>query len=383
MTHAPTAEPPLRDAAPATILIVDDEPAQMKALCNTLRDQGYVTTGFVSAGDALNALRSQRFDLVLTDLSMPEMDGISLLRAAREIDGELVGIMMTGHGAVDTAVQAMKAGALDYILKPFKLSNIMPVLSRALAVRRLREENAELARRVHERTDQLEAANHELEAFSYSIAHDLRTPLRSIDGFANILLEDFAPHWPAEAQRLLGTVRERAQHMGRLIDALLRLSRLGRQPLSLERVPMTTLARQVLDELRAEQPERRLETMIADLPDAVGDVALLRQVLVNLLSNAFKFTLQRPDAHVDVGFREDGGERIYHVRDNGAGFDMRFAERLFGVFQRQHRADEFEGTGVGLSIVQRIIRRHGGRVWAEAEVDKGATFFFTLPPVPS
>ena len=383
MTHAPTAEPPLRDAAPATILIVDDEPAQMKALCNTLRDQGYVTVGFVSAGEALTALRGRRFDLLLTDLSMPEMDGISLLQAAREIDGELVGIMMTGHGAVDTAVQAMKAGALDYILKPFKLSNIMPVLSRAMAVRRLREENAELARRVHERTDQLEAANHELEAFSYSIAHDLRAPLRSIDGFASILFEDFAPHWPAEAQRLLGTVSERAQHMGRLIDALLRLSRLGRQPLSLERVPMTTLARQVLDELRAEQPERRLETIVADLPDAVGDVALLRQVLVNLLSNAFKFTRQRPDAHVDVGFREDEGERIYHVRDNGAGFDMRFAERLFGVFQRQHRADEFEGTGVGLSIVQRIIRRHGGRVWAEAEVDKGATFFFTLPTAPS
>jgi light-regulated signal transduction histidine kinase (bacteriophytochrome) len=236
---------------------------------------------------------------------------------------------------------------------------------------------------VRERTAQLEAANRELEAFSYSVAHDLRAPLRAVDGYSSMLQEDFGQAWPAEAQRLLGSVRTSAQHMGRLIDDLLRLSRLGRQPLSAERVPVAALARQVLDELRAAQPERRLDAVVADVPDAVGDVALLRQVLVNLLANAVKFTRGRARATIEVGCRDDAHERVYFVRDNGAGFDMAFAGRLFGVFQRQHRADEFEGTGVGLSIVQRIIHRHGGRVWAEAAVDQGATFFFTLPPRPA
>jgi light-regulated signal transduction histidine kinase (bacteriophytochrome) len=166
--------------------------------------------------------------------------------------------------------------------------------------------------------------------------------------------------------------------MGRLIDDLLRLSRLGRQPLSKEPVSIRALVEEVLAQLREEQPDRHIEIRVADLPDAVGDRSLLKQVFVNLLSNAFKFTRRREAAILEVGCKEQDGETIYFVRDNGAGFDMQFAQRLFGVFQRLHRAAEFEGTGVGLSIVQRIVRRHGGRVWAEAEADKGATFLFTL-----
>jgi signal transduction histidine kinase len=369
------------EATNGRILVVDDEAAQMKALCNTLRDQGYLTSGFTSARDALAALQGQRFDLVLTDLKMPEMDGLTLLCAAYEMDEHLVGIVMTGHGTIDSAVDAMKAGALDYILKPFKLSVILPVLSRALAVRQLRIDNAALTVRLHARTAELEAVNRELEAFSHSVAHDLRAPLRSIDGFGSILLEDHAPEMGPEAQELLQTVTASARQMGQLIDALLRFSQMGRQALVMKPVQVDDLVRQVLEELRAGQPDGAVTVVVGDLPDAVGDESLLKQVFVNLLSNAFKFTRRRESPAIEVGCETAGGELVYFVRDNGAGFDMQLVQRLFGVFQRMHRAEDFEGTGIGLSIVQRIIHRHGGRIWADAAVDQGATFFFTLPAV--
>jgi len=363
----------------AKLLIVDDEAAQMKALCNTLEDEGYATTGFTFAKDALSELRSQPFDLVLTDLMMPEMDGIALLRAAREIDSNVVGIVMTGHGAIDTAVEAMKAGALDYILKPFKLSGILPVLSRALGVRRLRMENEELQRRVRERTTELEAANKELEAFSYSISHDLRAPLRSVGAFSSILLQEHSSKMPAEARRLLDIVTTSARRMEQLIEDLLRFSRLSRQPLSKQPVDIPALVHAILEELRQQESERHIEVKVGEVPNCVGDPSLLKQVFVNLLSNAFKFTRQKEKAIVEVGCQQQEGETVYFVRDNGAGFDARYAEKLFGVFQRLHSAEQFEGTGVGLSIVQRIVQRHGGRIWAEGKVDEGATFYFTLP----
>ena len=363
----------------AKLLIVDDEVAQMKALCNTLEEEGYATTGFTVANEALAALRRQPFDLVLTDLMMPEMDGIALLRAAQEIDAHVVGIVMTGHGAIDTAVEAMKAGALDYILKPFKLSGILPVLSRALGVRRLRMENEELQQRVRERTSQLEVANKELEAFSYSISHDLRAPLRSVGAFSTILLQEHSSQMPAEARRLLDIVATSARRMEQLIEDLLRFSRLSRQSLSKQPVDVPALIHAILEELRQQEGDRYIEVKVGEVPNCVGDRPLLRQVFVNLLSNALKFTRQRDKAIVEVGSQQQEGETVYFVRDNGAGFDARYAGKLFGVFQRLHSGEQFEGTGVGLSIVQRIVQRHGGRVWAEGKVDGGATFYFTLP----
>lgn len=362
----------------AKLLIVDDEAAQMKALCNTLEDEGYATTGFTFAKEALSELRSQPFDLVLTDLMMPEMDGISLLRAAHEIDSNVVGIVMTGHGAIDTAVEAMKAGALDYILKPFKLSGILPVLSRALGVRRLRMENEELQQRVRERTSELEAANKELEAFSYSISHDLRAPLRGIGAFSTILLQEHSSQMPAEARRLLDIVTTSARRMEQLIEDLLRFSKLSRQPLSKQPVNIPALVRVTLEELRQQEGDRHIDVKVGEMPNCVGDQSLLKQVFVNLLSNAFKFTRQKEKAIVEIGCQQQEGETVYFVRDNGAGFDARYAEKLFGVFQRLHSAEQFEGTGVGLSIVHRIVQRHGGRIWAEGKVDGGATFYFTL-----
>jgi light-regulated signal transduction histidine kinase (bacteriophytochrome) len=358
----------------------------MKALCDTLKNHDYETTGFSSAKDALAALDTAKFDLLLADLMMPEMSGIELLQAAQECDPLLVGIIMTGQGTIDTAVQAIKTGALDYILKPFKLSVVLPVLARALAVRRLRLENAELQRRVQQHTAEIEAANkeltclnQELESFSYSVSHDLRNPLNAINGFSDILLHDFAAQMPSKAQDLLQHVVRSARRMGQLIEDLLRLSHLGRQPLSKQPVNVAALVKEVVDGLREQQSAPRVvDVRIGDLPGCFGDPSLLNQVFINLLSNAFKFTSHREQALVEVGCQLQDGEHVYFVRDNGAGFDMRHAEKLFGVFQRLHRNDEFAGTGVGLSIVQRILQRHGGRIWAEAEVGKGAAFHFTL-----
>jgi light-regulated signal transduction histidine kinase (bacteriophytochrome) len=310
---------------------------------------------------------------------MPEMDGIALLEGARRKDPNLAGIIMTGEGTIATAVEAMKSGAMDYILKPFKLRAVLPVLERALSVRRLRLENAALEKSVRQRTAELEMANRELEAFSYSVSHDLRAPLRHIDGFTSLLLEQHAQAMPSDAQRLLGVVMDAARQMNGLIDDLLRFSRLSQQPLTKESIKAGELFREVLDELQTERAGRHVEIRLGELPDGQGDRALLRQVVVNLLTNAFKFTRRRENAVVEIGGRLQEQERVYFVRDNGAGFDMQHARRLFGVFQRLHSAEEYEGTGVGLSIVQRIIVRHGGRIWAEAAVNEGATFFFTLP----
>jgi signal transduction histidine kinase len=364
---------------PFKLLIVDDELPQLQALSSTLTEEGYTVEGVSSPIAALGALDKGKYDLMLTDLQMPGMDGISMLKAARDRDQNLMVIVMTGHGTIDIAVEAMKAGAVDFILKPFKLKDIIPLIERALSLRRLRLENAELQNRVEERTVALEAANKELEAFSHSVSHDLRAPLRHISGFAAMLMAKFAADLPAEAQRHLGVIMEGAQNMSRLIDDLLTFSRTNRQPLAVQTVDMAALAANVIEGLRGDQPGRDIETKVDAIPPCMGDPSLLRQVWINLLSNAFKFTGAKEHALIEVGFSRESGENLYFVRDNGAGFDMRQSERLFSVFQRLHRPEEFEGTGVGLSIVQRIILRHGGRIWAQAAVGEGATFQFVLP----
>jgi two-component system sensor histidine kinase/response regulator len=361
------------------ILVVDDEAAQMQALCATLPGHGYAPIGFTDGEAALEQLRRTKCDLLLADLTMPRMDGIMLLHAAQKIDPDLVTVIMTGGGTIATAVEAMKAGALDYILKPFNLSAIIPVLERALGVRRLRLENAELERRVRERTLELEAANKELEAFSFSVAHDLRSPLTATFGHAELLIEDYALQLPREAMEHLDAIVAAAEQMRRLIDGLLRLSRLGRQPLSRHPVDVASLVREVLDELQRANAGRQIAVHVGELPDCIGDQALLRQVVANLLSNAFKFTGTRKNAVVAVTGGIEGNERIYSVRDNGTGFDMKQADRLFAAFQRLHNSDQYEGTGIGLSIVARVVQRHGGRIWAKAEPDRGATFGFSIP----
>lgn len=262
--------------------------------------------------------------------------------------------------------------------QPHRLGCNVDITERTQAEAEVHRLNAELEQRVSERAAQLEGANKELEAFSYSVSHDLRAPLRAINGFAGIVLEDFGAQLPDEGRRYLQRIRSGGEQMGRLIDDLLAFSRLSREAMTGRRVDTTALVRAVLDELNPQCEGRAIEFAVGDLPPCYGDPALLKQVWVNLLSNAIKYSRGRMPAVVEISCHLENGEHVYVVRDNGAGFDMAYAHKLFGVFQRLHRADEYEGTGVGLAIVQRIVHRHGGRVWAEAEEGRGAAFRFTL-----
>ncbi|HWZ62759.1 MAG TPA: response regulator [Steroidobacteraceae bacterium] len=370
-------------AAPARLLIVDDEAAQLRALCDILGQEGYVTRGFAGGREALAALREEPFDALLTDLMMPQIDGLTLLRACQGLDRDLACIVMTGHATVATAVEALKAGAVDYVMKPFNVSQILAVLERALELRRLQLENKALAQRVAERTRELEQANRDLESFSYSVSHDLRQPLNSVEGFCELFRADYAAAVPAEGQQLLERIWSGTRRMSKLVDDLLHFSRMGRAPLESLRVPLRTLVLEVVARQSAARSGAQAVVEVGELPDCWGDPALIEQVLVNLLSNALKFSSGRDPGRIEVGALRQGDETVYYVRDNGVGFDMRYAQKLFGVFQRLHTADEFEGTGIGLSIVHRIVTRHGGRVWADSRKGEGTSMYFTLPGAPT
>jgi signal transduction histidine kinase len=329
---------------------------------------------------------------------------------------------MTALSETEYKVKGFESGAVDYVTKPYQRDEVLArvgvhlqireltsdlrqanellekrvekrTAELARANRELREENLlrrraeeeirklneELEQRVAMRTAELELSNNQQESFSYSVSHDLRAPLRAIDGFSRIILDEFITDLPIEAKAYMERICSNVQRMSTLIDDLLTFSRLGRQPLAKRTVESTTLIHELLmEELRDEQEGRPVDLIVSDLPPCEADPQLLRQVFLNLLSNALKYTRKCDLARIEIGTENRDGKQIYYVKDNGAGFDMRYMDKLFGVFQRLHDKHEFEGTGVGLAIVQSIINRHGGEIWAEAEVGKGATFYFTI-----
>ena len=374
------------------ILIVDDAPTLVTALCRTLQTQGYSTVGAASGGQALDLLRAAaadsatRIEVLITDLMMPAMDGLTLIRQAHAIDADLVSIVMTGRGTIDSAVEALKSGALDYLLKPFNLSVALPVLSRALAVRKLRVENAALLRQIAHRTveleesnRQLQAANRDLDAYNASVSHDIRGHLNRVIGFSELLSAERAGPLNPKQREFLEYISQGAVQLLRLTGDLLRFARLAQQPLRKESVEVGPLVSEIFAELRQGSSGSNVELQLGPLPDAFADPPLLRQVFVNLISNAIKFSSRTPHPLVRVAGEIQGGVCTYSVRDNGVGFDMLQAGQLFKMFHRLHGTAEFDGTGIGLSIVRRILERHGGSISFEAAVGAGANFILSLP----
>ena len=255
---------------------------------------------------------------------------------------------------------------------------VADITERKNAQREIQELNDELEIKVAERTAQLAAINKELEAFSYSVSHDLRAPLRAINGYANMFKEDYGADLEPEAGRLINNITDYAKKMGQLIDDLLAFSRLGRKELLKAPVSMQDIVENICFELEGERDGHSVKFTIDQLPPACGDNFAIRQVWANLISNAVKYSTRKEKAIIEIGSQITGNEAVYYIKDNGAGFDMRYADKLFGVFQRLHSEEEFEGNGVGLATVHRIVSKHGGRIWAEAKVNEGATFYFTL-----
>jgi DNA-binding response OmpR family regulator len=394
------------DASPSSllgakkVLAVDDSITYLAEVSAQLRKEGYDVVQAHSGKEALDLLEVQIVDCILLDVLMPGLSGNETCRIIKKRPS-LRGIpllMLTAAEGHEALIEGIESGADDYIGKSSDFTVLKARLRAQLRrkqsedeLRLIREEllrkdldaaqaraDREIAQARAVLVDELEAKNRELEAFSYAVSHDLRAPLRAIDGFSDALISQYRDLLDDKGKHYLRRIHEGSLRMGQLIEDLLDLSRITRRALSRERVNLSDLALEIASELRAEHPQRQVEFAIAPDLAAVGDRHLLRIALQNLAANAWKFTGKCQCARIEFGVRQQDGERVYFVRDNGVGFDMAYADKLFTPFQRLHGAQEFPGTGIGLATVQRIVIRHGGRVWAEAAVGKGATFSFTL-----
>ena len=386
---------------PKRILTVDDSLTYLHEVAAQLREEGYDVIPARSGEEALELLAVQNVDCILLDLVMP---GLSGQETCRRIKGsaswrDIPLIMHTALEEQAAMIEGINAGADDYIAKSSDLEVLRARVRAQLRRKQFEDENrnireqllqkelevtvANSARELAETraafVEELERKNSELEAFSYSVSHDLRAPLRSIDGFSQLLLQDVAGKLDGKGEDYLRRVCESAQRMGEIIDDLLSLSRVGLAELRRDRIDLSSIAHDVFEELEKQHPGRKVELRIAERLPAEADSRLMRVAFDNLLGNAWKFTAKVPTGQIEIGSEQKQGGTVFFVRDNGAGFDMSYAENIFRPFQRLHNESEFPGTGIGLATVHRIIERHGGRIWAEGVVDQGATFYFTIP----
>ncbi|TMB47948.1 MAG: response regulator [Chloroflexi bacterium] len=368
-----------------SILIVDDDPTKRFALRSILEPVGENVVEATSGADALRQLLRGDFAVILLDVRMPVMDGFETAQLVRQRPrSELTPIIFVT--ALDQAETDMERGydlgAVDFVFAP-----VVPAILRAKvsvfvelyrAQQELRRYRLQLEELVQERTTALTAINRELEAFSYSVSHDLRAPLVAFDGLSKTLLEDYGGQLDKRAKEYIERMRLASQRMTSVFDGLQTLFRLTGGEIRREQLDISSIAGQIVDEIRSENPERHVEVDIASGMTAVGDQRLVRILLANLISNAWKFTGESSAPKVWVGQEMVEGARRIFVRDNGVGFDMISAHRLFGAFQRLHSQSEFPGAGIGLATARRIVNRHGGRIWAEGAVSDGATFYFVL-----
>jgi signal transduction histidine kinase len=384
------------------ILLVEDNEGDERLIRELLGEQHLIRFNVDLASslkESESKIPENKFDIILLDLGLPDSNGLETLFKFKALFPELATIIiLTGLNDTEVGLKAVNSGAQDYIIKghvdsdkllksiiySYERSRLNNELKSQIEARKFAEKeilklNSELEQRILDRTAQLKIVNLELEAFSHSVSHDLRAPLRHINGFAEILKEEYYDQLPEKAKNYLDTISDSAKKMNILIDDLIKLSRTNRIELKKSMLKMNQVLDDALSEVQPLLENRKVDINISTLPEIIGDYNLLRLVWVNLLDNAIKYTRPRKKAVINIDYKEEKEEFIFCIHDNGVGFDMNYAQKLFGAFQRLHSTDEFEGTGIGLSNVRRIISRHSGRTWAEAELDKGASFYFSLP----
>lgn len=371
-------------------LLVDDLPENLKALSHLLENEKVEIHTALSGTEALELLLENEYALALIDVQMPLMDGFELAEIMRStFKTKSIPIIFVTAADHDRArlFKGYEAGAVDFMFKPLFPQVVLGKVRVFIDLynqKKLLEEtfmkaNEELERKVQERTHELISVQKEMEAFSYSVSHDLRAPLRSMNGFSNLLMSDYADKLDDVGQDYLRRINNAAKKMGELIDGMLILSHLSRQERKKENVDLSEMSREILSELQKDEPERKVEINIADDLSVEADKALMFALMENLLENAWKYTSRISHPKITVGSEMIDNKKVFFVKDNGAGFNMKFVDMLFGAFQRLHAPAEFSGTGIGLATSKRIIDRHGGKIWATAEIDKGATFYFYVP----